>query len=285
VSSRSIVVSGIELCTESFGAPGDPAILLLAGALESMAWWDERFCRRLADGGRFVVRYDQRDTGESATCEPGRPLYEFADLVADAFGVLDAWSLDAAHLVGLSMGAMVAQVMALERPRRVLSLTLCASSPHGPEDDDLPPSDPRIVAFFATAPPVDWSSEGEAVAFMVAGRRLLVGSAHPFDEPRARAIALAEYRRARNPAASTNHALLSAPRWRERLGEIRVPTLIVHGTEDPVLPLGHGLALAEEIPGARLLVLEGVGHELPAEVWGTLVPAILEHTRPAGVGP
>src|ERR1041384_325761 len=124
-----IEVNGVELCTEPFGDPGDPAILLVVGCGGSMRGWEEGFCRVLAAGGRFVIRYDHRDTGRSVTYEPGRPEYAGADLVADAAGVLDAYELAAGHIVGVSAGGAFAQLLALDAPDRVLSLTLISTSP------------------------------------------------------------------------------------------------------------------------------------------------------------
>jgi len=124
-----INASGVEICTDCFGDSADPPVLLVMGTGASMLWWDERFCRLLADGGRFVIRYDHRDTGRSAAYEPGNPSYSGADLVADAAGVLDAYGLPAAHVVGVSAGGGFAQLLALELPDRVLTLVLISSSP------------------------------------------------------------------------------------------------------------------------------------------------------------
>src|SRR3954463_11768014 len=122
-------VNGVELCTEPFGDPAHSPILLIMGIGASMLWWEEGFCQLLADGGRFVIRYDHRDTGRSVTYELGRPRYSSADLVADAGGVLDAYELPAAHLVGVSAGGALAQLLALEQPKRVSSVVLISTSP------------------------------------------------------------------------------------------------------------------------------------------------------------
>lgn len=139
MAERMIEANGVELCTESFGVPGDPAILLVMGVGASMLWWDQVFCRMLADGGRFVVRYDHRDTGRSTSYPPGRPGYSGADLAGDAAAVLDAYGLEGAHVVGVSAGGAFAQVLALEFPERVVSLVLISTSPATPVDRDLPP--------------------------------------------------------------------------------------------------------------------------------------------------
>src|SRR4051794_40714250 len=139
MAERIIDVRGVELCTESFGDRGDPPILLIMGIGASMLWWEEDFCRRLADGGRFVIRYDHRDTGRSVSYEPGRPGYSGAELVADVAGVLDAYDIHAAHLVGVSAGGAFAQLVALDHPQRVLSLVLISTSLAVPTDRELPP--------------------------------------------------------------------------------------------------------------------------------------------------
>ena len=132
MAERMIEIDGIRLCTEAFGDPSDPPVLLVMGMGASMLWWEEDFCRALAAGGRFVLRYDHRDTGRSETYEPGRPGYSGADLVADAARVLDGYGIAAAHVVGLSMGGALAQAFALDHPTRVLSLVLMSTSPGPP---------------------------------------------------------------------------------------------------------------------------------------------------------
>src|SRR5919206_4837465 len=139
MAERMIEANGVELCTEPFGVPGDPPVLLVMGVGGSMLWWEEGFCRLLAEGGRFVIRYDHRDTGRSVTYEPGHPGYTAADLVADAAGVLDAYGIPAAHLVGVSAGGAFAQLLALDSAHRVLSLALISTSPATPGERGLPP--------------------------------------------------------------------------------------------------------------------------------------------------
>src|SRR3954466_7276320 len=139
MTERMVEANGVELCTEHFGDPANPPILLIMGIGASMLWWEEGFCQLLADGGRFVIRYDHRDTGRSVTSEPGRPGYSSADLVADAGGVLDAYGIPVAHLVGVSAGGALAQSLTLERPDRVGSLVLISTSPVVAGRRELPP--------------------------------------------------------------------------------------------------------------------------------------------------
>ena len=188
MAERMIEANGVELCTEAFGDPADPPILLIMGIGASMLWWEEGFCRMLAEGGRFVIRYDHRDTGRSVTYEPGRPGYTGADLVADAAGVLDAYGIAAAHVVGVSAGGAFAQLLALDFPDRVLSLVLISTSPALPGERELPPPTERVQRFVATAE-VDWSDAESVIEYLVDYSRVLAGGERPFDEaggPRAR---------------------------------------------------------------------------------------------------
>jgi pimeloyl-ACP methyl ester carboxylesterase len=278
VAERLIEANGVELCTEPFGDPTDPPILLVMGIGGSMLWWEEGFCRMLADGGRFVIRYDHRDTGRSVTYEPGRPDYTGADLVADAVGVLDAYDLAAVHVVGVSAGGAFAQLVALGFPGRVLSLVLISTSPATPGARALPSATERYRQFLATAE-VDWSNEGSVIEYLVGYARVLAGSERRFDEDAVRELVRRDVERAHNIAASENHGLVAegdVPS--EPISSIAAPTLVIHGTADPMFPLGHGQALAEEIPGARLRTLEGAGHGIEKADWETIVRAILEHT-------
>jgi pimeloyl-ACP methyl ester carboxylesterase len=279
VAERMIEANGVELCSEAFGDPRDPPILLIMGIGASMLWWEERFCRMLADGGRFVIRYDHRDTGRSVTYEGGRPGYTGADLLDDANGVLDAYGLPAAHIVGVSAGGAFAQLLALDVPDRVLSLVLISTSPAVPVERELPPPTEEFGRFVSTAQ-VDWSDPDSAIEYLVDYSRVLAGSERPFDEAAARDLILRDVERARDFAALQNHEMVSDDeRRREPLSSIAAPTLVIHGTADPMFPVGHGEALAEEIPGARLLRLKGAGHGVERVDWETDVRAILEHTR------
>jgi pimeloyl-ACP methyl ester carboxylesterase len=277
VAERMIEANGVELCTESFGDPAEPPILLVMGIGGSMLWWEEGFCRELAEGRRFVIRYDHRDTGRSVTYKPGQPEYTGADLVADAVGVLDAYGIAAAHLVGVSAGGAFAQLLALEFPDRVLSLVLISTSPATPSQRGLPPATERYRRFLANAT-VEWSDEESVIEYLVGYARVLAGGERPFDEAAARELVRRDVERAHNIASSENHGLVAEGAVpSEPLSSIAVPTLVIHGTADPMFPLEHGRALAEEIRGARLLTLEGAGHGVERADWGTIAGAILAH--------
>ena len=278
MAERMIETNGVELCTEAFGDPADPPLLLIMGIGGSMLWWEEGFCRVLADGGRFVIRYDHRDTGRSVTYELGHPEYTGADLVGDPVGVLDAYGIPAAHVVGVSAGGAFAQLLALDFADRVLSLVLISTSFAVPSDRKLPPSTEGFGRFLATAE-VDWSDAASVIEYSVDYYRLLAGSQRPFDEAATRELVRRDVERARNFAAAQNHdALGDGEPSHEPLSSIAVPTLVIHGTADPMFPLEHGEALADEIPDARLLTLEGAGHGVDRADWETIVRAIVEHT-------
>jgi pimeloyl-ACP methyl ester carboxylesterase len=279
-SPTRVPANGVELCVQTFGEPGDPAILLIAGAASSMDWWEDEFCERLAHGSRFVIRYDLRDTGQSVSYEPGAPQYGGQDLVADAVGVLDAVGVARAHVVGISMGGRIAQHLALDHTNRVASLTLVSTSPGGP---GLPPATDELRARFEQplAEP-NWSDRQAVVDYILDDLRGYAGSVS-FAEEEMRALAgRIVDRTARIESTFTNHSILEGGEpLRPRLSELTTtPTLVLHGTEDPLLPYGHAEALAAEIPDARLVPLEGVGHEMPPRpVWDQVVDAILGHTR------
>jgi pimeloyl-ACP methyl ester carboxylesterase len=264
----------VDLCSEAFGDPSDAPILLIHGVGASMLWWDESFCRLLADRGRYVIRYDHRDTGRSATSEPGRPDYTGADLTADAARVLDDHDVPAASLVGVSAGGGMAQDLALEHPDRVTALALISTSPVVAIGRDLPPPTDAFLEALPTLT-VDWSDTDSVIEYLIDYSRVLNGDVRPFDEAAARALVTEDVRRARNPAAAQNHDLLEeGSEVTGPLSRITVPTVVVHGTADPMFPIEHGQALADEIPGATLVTLDGAGHGVDRRDWPTIVDAI-----------
>jgi pimeloyl-ACP methyl ester carboxylesterase len=280
VAERMIDANGVELCTEPFGDPADPAIVLIMGVGGSMLWWEDGFCRMLADAGRFVIRYDHRDTGRSVTYQAGRPGYTGADLVADAVGVLDGYGVEAAHVVGVSAGGAFAQLLALDVPDRVLSLVLISTSPATPGDRGLPPPTAAFGDFVATAQ-VDWADTDSVIEYLIGYSRLLNGEQRRFDEDGRAALVRREVERASDVAALQNHdAIPDGDRSYAALSTITAPTLVIHGTADPMFPPRHGEALAAEIPGARLLLLDGAGHGVDPADWDTIVTAVVEHTAP-----
>ena len=277
-SPRLIRANDVDLCVQTFGDADAPAILLIAGAASPMDWWDDELCERLAPGPRLVIRYDHRDTGQSVSYPAGAPDYDGGDLVADAVGILDELGIERAHLVGISMGGGIAQVVALDHPDRVASLTLISTSPGGP---GLPPMSAELKSHFdKPPPPPDWSDRRAVIDYIVEDARAFAGS-RGLDEQRLRAVAGRIVDRTRNIEATyTNHWLLGGSGLRPRLGNIAAATLVLHGTDDPLFPYAHAEALAAEIPGATLMPLAGVGHEMPPPAtWDEVVAAILDHTR------
>lgn len=284
MTEHLLELDGVELGVETFGSPADAAVLLIAGGAQSMVWWEDEFCDRLAEAGRHVVRYDHRDTGRSTSSPPGRPSYASHDLVTDPLRILDALGVGAAHLVGLSMGGGIAQRIALERPERVRTLCLISTSPAVPANHDrgLPSPTPRVMATFTDPDPdPDWADRDAVVTYRVEAERPFAGDLG-FDETRQRRLAAQEVDRTRNMAASmTNHFVLDDDSSTDaRLDQITAPTLVLHGTTDPMFPIEHGQALAAEITGARLVPLPGVGHQQPPpELWDLALSAIVRHTE------
>jgi pimeloyl-ACP methyl ester carboxylesterase len=274
--------TSVELHVEAFGPVDGEPVLLLSGADAQCTRWTPAFVDPLVGAGHRVVRFDNRDCGLS-TKLPSDVGYTLDDLAADACRVLDGEGIDAAHLVGRSMGGMVAQVMALDHPDRVRSLTLLCSTP-GLGDDRLPPPEDRLIdemteRLFA-APPSDHVGK---VAWLVALDQLFIGRRYPFDEAAAVLVADADVTRCWFPETGHGPAVNSSPSRLDRLGDIGARTLVVHGTADPVFPVEHGIALADGIPGADLWLVEGLGHEVPDACLPELLPKVLKHLAdPAG---
>ena len=272
----------VQILAEAIGDLADPALLLIGGATWSKDWWEDELCHRLADRGRLVLRYDQRDTGRSTNCPPGAPDYSSADLISDAVAVLDGFEVERAHMVGLSMGGGLAQRLAMERRDRVATLTLISTTPVDPAIEGLPAPTRDIQEVFANeSPPPEWNDRGAVIEYIVEGERPYAGPGN-FDEQRMRRLAARVVDRTNDIAASmTNHFVLSpgdppSGRLDELVG---LPTLVVHGTADPLFPCAHGEALADAIPDATFMALEAVGHQLPPpHTWKAVVEALIAHT-------
>ncbi len=270
-----VAANGIRIYYEAFGDPGDPAVLLIIGMDEQCTAWFPYFYEPIAEAGFCVLRFDNRDCGLSdwiADWDADRP-YTLEDMAKDAVGLLDALGIRTAHIVGASMGGMIAQRIAVSHPDRTRTLTSIASSAF-PLDAD-PAVQPSIdvekyralhedlVARF----PGRLTEPAETIAFRLAAARAFAGSRFPFDEAFQREAMTESIlgRKGFNPHAQGHQlaAVLASGCRLEGLGRISVPTLILHGTEDPLVPPGHGAKCAARIPGARLVWLEGIGHELP----------------------
>ncbi|WP_431992075.1 alpha/beta fold hydrolase [Streptomyces albogriseolus] len=266
-NTTTVNANEVALGVESFGDDDAPLVLLAGGT--TMLSWPDALCERLAAGGRRAVRYDLRDSGASTTRDPEAPAYTLRDLAADAAALAGALGGRPAHLAGIGVGGMVAQVAALDHPDAFSALTLVgtrAVAP-GPSDDDLPDHDQETMGRLFGHPMPDWSDREAVADFAAAGAEILG------DDPvAARAVAARIWDRTPGTAPAVQMAnqlgmvfsrLDCAPRWRERLPEIKLPTLVVHGRRDRFFPVGNAEAIAREIPGARLLVLEEAASAIP----------------------
>ncbi len=275
----TVTVDGVASGIESFGDNDAPLVLLAGGT--TMLSWPDSLCERLAAGRRRVVRYDLRDSGQSTTADPETPAYTLRDLAADAAALAVALGGAPAHLAGIGVGGMVAQVAAIEHPGAFSALTLAgtrAVAP-GPSDDDLPDHDQATMSrLFAHSMP-DWADREAVAEFAAAGAEVLGN-----DPVAARALAARIWDRTPDSAPSVQMAnqmgmvfsrLDCKPRWRERLPEIEIPTLVVHGRRDLFFPVGNGEAIAREIPGARLLVLEQAATAIPDTAANAVAAAML----------
>ena len=287
---RTVQANGISIWSEDFGEPDDPPVLLIAGASSQGVFWPEEFIDLLVDGGRYVIRFDQRDTGRSSLFDFSTTPYTAADMANDVVGLLDAYGLAKAHIVGLSMGGIIAQQVAIDHPDRVLTLTSIISTPAGAgiitamlgqqQPDDLPPPSPRFLEVNKGRGQGAPATREERLEAAVNYARLSCGTVAPFDEEHARRrFDLAEDR-AVDPAAAFNHigVLATAFDRRDALRRVTAPTLVIHGTEDQSVPYPHGVATAEAVPEAKLYTITGLGHEFPPAVYKEVAEVILAHT-------
>lgn len=278
MSERVVRQHGVEIATEAFGDPAPTPVLLIMGGGASMLWWPDELCQRLATHDRYVIRYDQRDSGRSTKFGEGDARYTLDDLADDAIRILDGYEIPAAHLVGMSLGGIVGQLAALAHPSRVRSLTTISSSAVGIDTSHLPGSGEAYRKHMATGEAVDWSDREQVVAYMVEESRVIAGTAHPFDAAQLRTFIAEDYDRAGGYSTLSNFDWRSGEQWQGRLQELGAPLLVMHGTADPVYPIEHGVALSQAVAGAKLIRLEGGGHELHRADWDMIIDAIVEHT-------
>ena len=289
-------INGIDLAWESFGEGDAPAILLISGLGTQMTRWSDGFCRTLAAQGFRVIRYDNRDAGLSTHLHhlpaPTMPElvrelmagrvppvpYGLPEMAGDAIGLMDHLHLRRAHLVGRSMGGMIAQVAACGWPDRVASLTSIMSATGNPA---MPQADTAVMALMTTPAPSPETDPAGHVAHRLAFTRAIAGSAATFDEATETALIEEEARRAWDPAGSARQlaAMATAGDRRAELGRLTLPALIIHGTEDRLFPPACGEDTARAIPGARLMLLEGMGHDLPEPLQTRVAEAIAQVAR------
>jgi pimeloyl-ACP methyl ester carboxylesterase len=282
----------LRICYDTFGHPRDPAVLLIMGLGAQMILWDEDFCEQLAGRGLHVIRFDNRDAGRSSSLAdqavhvdfsalmmramqglPIRAPYTLADMARDAAAVLDHLGLPAAHIVGASMGGMIAREMAISLPARVLSLTSIMSTTGAP---GLPGPLPEAAAVLM-APPQ--TTQDTYIAAFCRSWRVLRAGSFPADEARDPARAVRMWERGTNPAGTGRQmlAIFASGDRTARLAGVSVPTLVIHGTVDPLVSVQGGRATAAAIKGARLLEIPTMGHALPMVLWPEVIGAIGAH--------
>jgi len=293
----NVKANGIQLEYDAMGNPACPPLLLIMGLGGQLIHWDDDFCRQLVDRGVYIVRFDNRDTGLSTRFESaglpdmaelldarlqGRSIetpYTLEDMAADAAGLLEALNIKKAHICGSSMGGMIAQTLALHHPQRLLSLTSIYSTTGNP---DLPQPQPAAMEALLTPQPAERQAY---LDFNVRTMQAIAGSGFPFDEQFIRRISARAYDRAFYPPG-VGRQMMAVMAQKDRtaaLGSVTVPTLVIHGTADPLVPAAHGQATADAIPGAQLLLVEGMGHDLPhiKGPWPQVIDAIAAHVKAA----
>jgi pimeloyl-ACP methyl ester carboxylesterase len=267
--------NGIELEYQEFGDPKAPPLLLIAGLGAQMLSWDEDFCRLLAGRGFRVIRFDNRDVGKSTWMEGAE--YSLNDMAADAAALLDALGVSAAHIVGASMGGFIAQLVALNHPGHVLTLTSIMSGPNGA--DQVRPTEEGTAVLMVPAP----ETREEQIAVGLWAKQKLMGPDDPFDREYEERRIAAAIDRAYHPAGFMRQlqAIMAAQGRLARLAQLGVPALVIHGDADILVPVDNGRKVAAAIPGARLLEIPGMGHDIPKRVWPQVVEAIAELARHA----
>jgi len=281
-----VPIHGIDLAYDSFGEVDAPALLLIAGLGTQMIRWSETFCTSLARRGLRVIRFDNRDAGLSTHIDApapdfaalmvgGQPVvpYTLEDMAGDALGLLDALQIERAHLVGRSMGGMIAQIIAASNPERVLSLTSIMATSGNPA---LPSPAPEVMAMLMGPAPDPSRDEAAFLQHRLAFARRIAAPGLPFDEAEHRALALTELRRGWQMGATARQiaAIAVDGDRRERLARVTAPALVIHGSADPLFPLAHGQDTASAMPGACFMPMEGMGHDLPEPFHATVIAAI-----------
>ena len=287
--------NGIQLCYQTFGDPANPPLVLIMGLAAQMILWDDEFCAQLAERGYWVIRFDNRDIGLSTRFPSARTPtfaemlfrhatglqfgvpYTLRDMAADTIGLLDALGIRTAHVVGASMGGAIAQELAIAYPQRLRSITSIMSSTGDPK---LPRPQPRALARLGKKVPLD--RDGYLREY-VATWSVLSGDHFPFDAERTMRQGAAGYERGINPPGVARQltAIIASGNRKKALYGVRVPTLVIHGSADPLVPVAAAPDLAGTIPGARLVIIEGMGHSFPREVWPRIIDAIDRHASQA----
>ncbi len=284
-------VGSIEIVYDTFGESTALPMLLVIGLGEQMIAWDEEFCSELAAQGYWVIRYDNRDAGLSTKLDeagiPNIPAlvqaqmqgemietsYLLRDMADDAVGLLDALGVESAHVVGVSMGGMIVQEMAIHHPERIRTMTSIMSSTGNAE---LPPAKPEAMALLTEPAP---TGRSDFIEDSVRVARILSGPGFPVDEDRVRKKAGDIFDRGLSPAGMTRQlaAIIGSGSRKDALKSVTVPTLVIHGDTDPLIPVEGGIDTADAISGAQLLIIKGLGHDLSPAMWPQIVAAIISH--------
>jgi pimeloyl-ACP methyl ester carboxylesterase len=287
--------NGIDLCYEIFGHPDAEPMVLIMGLGAQMIQWDDDFCRQLAARGFRVIRFDNRDIGKSSKFSGGKRLtafelfrlrflhipvaapYKLSDMAKDTLGLMDALGIASAHIVGASMGGMIAQEIAISYPERVRSLTSIMSTTGNPR---VPPPTRAATAILMAPPP---RTKEEFVARFARTWKILRVGHFPEDEVLDRERAERAFERGLNPAGAARQlrAILASGSRKARLASVKAPTLVIHGAIDPLVHPFGGKDTAASIPGAKLLMIEGMGHALPLPMWPEVIDAIDIHAHAA----
>jgi pimeloyl-ACP methyl ester carboxylesterase len=292
MAEQTARVGDVDIAYETFGDPANPALLLVMGLATQMIAWHEDFCAQLAERGFHVIRFDNRDVGRSSAMRdiPVPTLrqlalrskkaagYTLSDMAGDAVGLLDQLGIERAHVVGASMGGMIAQTIAIEHPDRVLSLCSIMSNTGARFSGQ-----PKLATYrvLLGTPPKD---RDKFIDHVVKMYRVIGSPGFDRDEDDLRDVAARSYDRGRNPAGSGRQlaAIIASGDRTPRLGSISVPTVVIHGTKDKLVNPSGGRATAKAIPGARLVKIEGMGHDLPRGTWPQIIGAIAENAARVG---
>jgi pimeloyl-ACP methyl ester carboxylesterase len=274
---KTVEFKGVSIYTESFGDISNPAILLIMGAASSLIWWDVVFCQKLVDQGYFVIRYDNRDTGQSTSYPVGKPGYTFEEMSDDAIRLLDAYNIDKAIIMGMSMGGMLAQMIALRHPDRLLALVLHASMYFAQGAEDLPVYSEEVEKFFndyGTYVPVGYRDQ---VDYAFKQWQVTHKSERNYNLDEIYKMVELDVERAIDYNSKLNHSFAEVTGDElVRIHEIKCPTLVIHGTVDNVIPYVHGEMLEKTIPNAKLLTLNGAGHELHPDDYDVIIEGIVK---------
>jgi pimeloyl-ACP methyl ester carboxylesterase len=265
--------NGINIEFETFGESEQPTVLLIMGLGSQLTNWDPAFCRSLADLGFYVIRYDNRDVGLSTWFDDAGAPYSIGDMADDAAGLLDYLHIVAAHIVGVSMGGMIAQSFAIKYPQRTRTLTSIMSTTG---DRAVGRAHPEAIAVLMMSPA---SSRDEAIEQSVVLRRTIGSPGFAFDEQFVRDLAGVSYDRGFHPAGTGRQlaAITAQPDRTAQLGELLMPVLVIHGEEDPLIDPSGGRATAAAIPGSQLKLIPGMGHNLPPELFGEFTADLETH--------